>query len=72
MKRWLKEHREWILAAAAAAILLVLIYFYLWGIGTLIEELNGAVRVVSVPAETTQFNLQGAKKILENRGVLPQ
>ncbi len=72
MKHWFKERREWILVAAALALLTAIVYFYIWGVSSLVDELNGAVRVVSVPSETTQFNLQGAKKILQDRGALPQ
>jgi hypothetical protein len=63
MKKFFKNHPEFILAAVAIALSAILLVYFFWGISVLIADLNKSIGVANLNQKVTTFDLEGAKAL---------
>jgi len=67
---FLKKYQDLVLGFFAVIFLAVIIWLFLWGTRSVVVEVNKAVSLVRADKDAAQFNLDGARKILQARGLL--
>lgn len=67
---FLRKYQDWVLVAGAAVLLGAVIGFYVWGTNILLTSVAEAVKSISIASSTSEFLLQDAQKILNDRGLL--
>ncbi len=70
IKRIFGDTHELVLAGTSALLIAVLLAFAVWTIQVITSGMNDALRVDAVPDQGIQFRIEGARKILETRGLL--
>lgn len=63
MKRFLREHEEWLLAAAGLVISVAVLVSLVWGVTMLSRTLAAAVSSRSGEAAKIEFNLEQAAEL---------
>jgi hypothetical protein len=71
MQKLWQTHSDILLAVCAVILVLIVIMFYVWGTGRIVTGVEQAIRIDKASPGEVEFNLEGAKKILDARGIRP-
>lgn len=68
MRNLFKKYQDQALIIIVLLILAGMAWFFIWGIGILIKNLNKALSIGAAPYTPTEFNLKEAENLLQTKG----
>lgn len=63
MKQFIKTHQDWILIASAVVLVGTIVWFFIWGVALIAENVGNAIVPPQGNVAATQFNIDMAQQL---------